>query len=263
MHIAVRFACCFQHAAGALKADIGDLIEPVRPELWTVARDRMLLPLLHRLSDFDARMPRQWIANPPTKCPPNPENDDPLRTKTLIQIRFWTLCKLARADTPEPYLFQTVFSLADAILIIIVKVEGNRPVHPRLWTQISLAANVDPIFQAVLRVAGSTHLKDRSHTAERLAQCGALDYALVLAMRMEARRPRVLDAFVRQLKDIVDRQNQMRLVLAVSLKDPNSCLYALGPDLLRMVVHTTNEPELIMWEDVLKEHVAHDELVLV
>lgn len=255
MLLPVRFACCFQHSAGAIKADVGDLIEPIAPELWPTARDGMLLPLLHRLADLDPRMPRRWIDQDlPAQCPPLPRDGDKDRVRSLIQIRFWSLCYLARGARPQPRVVQTAFTLADSITAYI-----DRPVCAALRLQIHLAANVDPVFQCVRRVACSRRSRDRSGLVGRLAECGALEYAHALAEHMEPKHhPRVLCAFVRQLEDELDRRVLMRLTLAAALKDPESALYALGADMLRTIMHHARDPGPILWEAVLRDHLDHD-----
>ena len=257
MFIPIRFACCFQHATESVKSDIADLIEPIAPELWPVARDKMLLPVLHRMADFDARLPRQWISAatlPP--CPPPPTGNTE-RIKALIQIRFWMLCRMARR--PEPRVFDTFFSVADSIMTLVVKIEDScTAASAGLWTQISLVANVDPVLQTVSNVANSSKVRDRTAVVDRLEECGALEYALMLAEHMTGKRQHVVDAFVRQLECALERQAAMRTVLAAAMTDTKSTLYPLGSDLLQIVVAHTHEPRLILWEDILRDRIEHD-----
>ncbi|MBV5276738.1 hypothetical protein JZU56_02605, partial [bacterium] len=72
----VEFACCFRCSEESIKSKVEDLISDILPteEAWNAARDRMLMPVLRRLSQVDARMPLAWTNTsiPLPQCPPGP-----------------------------------------------------------------------------------------------------------------------------------------------------------------------------------------------
>ena len=90
-----------------------------------------------------------------------------------------------------------------------------------------------------------------------------MEYGLTLARNINGRHKEPISKFAVLIQRYLELQNKMRLTLAASMKDTNSSLYVLGPDLLRLVAKHIRVEEVVLWEDVLKEHVGHDFLVTV
>jgi hypothetical protein len=179
----VEFACCFRCSEESIKSKVEDLISDILPteEAWNAARDRMLMPVLRRLSQVDARMPLAWTNTsiPLPQCPPGPtSNIEDQRIRSLIRIRFWELCRMARLRYAE---YQTNFqkhvssdsfihafsSLADSIMSLLTvqmkPVMVNNPEQETIrcdeivavWNQIKLIRNRDTVLQIVYKVAVS------------------------------------------------------------------------------------------------------------
>ena len=68
----------------------------------------------------------------------------------------------------------------------------------------------------------------------------------------------VMADFARQIQDEIDNENAVRLVLSVSIKDHGSLFHQLGADLLRLIIDAARQPEIVLWEDVLRGFVRHD-----
>ena len=69
---------------------------------------------------------------------------------------------------------------------------------------------------------------------------------------------KTLGGFVSTIETELDQQRAMRLVLAASLKDTGSALHILGVDLLRHVVQYLRQPEILRWEDVMREYISDE-----
>ena len=67
---------------------------------------------------------------------------------------------------------------------------------------------------------------------------------------------KTLGWFVDDIEKELDKQRAMRLVLAASLKDKGSALHILGTDMLRHVVQFLRQPEILRWEDVMREYIT-------
>jgi septum formation topological specificity factor MinE len=98
---------------------------------------------------------------------------------------------------------------------------------------------------------------------QTIAQCGALEYGLTLALNISGKHKETFLKFSKLIQCHIDLQNRMRLILAASMKDTNSSLHVLGPDLLNLVAKHIRVPEVVLWEDVLSNHIEHDILVTV
>ena len=105
-----------------------------------------------------------------------------------------------------------------------------------------------------------------------IVRYGALDYTLALAKEMQnvayhvniLANKRVSYAkntadFAVMIQDEIDRQDTLRLVLAASLKDKDSSLYILGPDILRQISQHLRLPQIVLWENVLGEYLEAED----
>ena len=179
----IEYTCCFRCSEESIKSKVDDLISDKLPtkEAWHSAKDRMLLPVLRRLSLLDARMPMTWTDTsiPLPQCPPAPkDSDEDKRIRSLIRIRFWELCRMARLSYDEYQInFQKIVlsdsfihafsSLADSIMsllnlqmkpILVNSTVNEKIRHDEVvatWNQIKLIRNIDTVLQIIYRVASS------------------------------------------------------------------------------------------------------------
>jgi len=99
-------------------------------------------------------------------------------------------------------------------------------------------------------------------------QYGALDYALAITQQLQqitdlsydsnstpgARRAESMGNFADMIRAEIARQAERRLVFAAAIKDADSPLHALGTDMLRLVGQHLWPPEILRWEDVMREY---------
>jgi hypothetical protein len=209
----------------------------------------MLMPILRRLAELDHRMPLSWLdlAKPLAMCPASTSTAD-----DAIRVRYWQLCSMVRSGW-KPEFFKTFESLADSILSLLGK---DRCDAARV--QIKLIRNEDHGLRIVMCVAKSKWVREWKGYVRQFARCGCLNYALTLARHIKNKRPFVTKAFVTQIEDEIERENRLRLTVWSALKDKESSLHCLGADVLRMVLDRAREPEVILWEDVLRDFIEHD-----
>ena len=252
MFVPILFTCCFHCSVKAVKSSIADLLLDLPPGAWVACRERILLPILRQIASL-AAMPARW-ADPGFElpcCPPPPERPSN-RTRALIKIRYWEMCRLVRVVRPSGELFGHFHTLADYIVGLL-----DAQNTAALWLQINLANNRDVVLRTVAHVAASKRPRQMPDVVADLAACGALHYAHMLATHIEGRNRATTDDFARQIQHEIENQERMRLMLALSSKDPNSSLHALSGDMLRAVVALTHT-EPVLLEDVLREYVEHD-----
>lgn len=114
-----------------------------------------------------------------------------------------------------------------------------------------------PLSSALI-LSAQTHL-------DTFALYGALEYSLATAKELlslahqasrlsmaKAHYIETLGGTVGRIEAELEEQRTMRLVLAASLKDTDSSLHILGADLLRQVVQSLQQPEILRWEDVMR-----------
>ena len=207
--------------------------------------------------DSKGRMPLGWLdpahAMPP--CPPR---------KQTVSLRYWELCRMTRCSADHGMeFFRTFEALADAVLTLLITTEEPPSstlddAYAGLWLQVKLIRNEDRVLRIVQSVASSRYVRCLRGYVKHFAQCGCLPYALALAKSLRGRRNVVMADFARQIQDEIDNENAVRLVLSVSIKDHGSLFHQLGADLLRLVIDAARQPEIVLWEDVLRAFVVHD-----
>jgi len=255
VYLPLVFTCCFACSTNHTKACVESLLESLPAAAWPQCRDRMLMPILRRLAELDRRMPLSWLdlAKPLAIRPVSMSVAD-----DLILVRYWQLCSMVRSGW-KPEFFKIFESLAASILSLVSPDSGF--LHAKnceLYFQIKLIKNEDHVLRIVINVARSKWVRDWRSYVKYLARCGGLNYALALAKNIKNKRPFVTKAFVSQLEDEIAREDHLRLTAWSALKDKESSLHALGTDVLRMVLERAREPEVILWEDVLRDFIEHD-----
>lgn len=159
-----------------------------------------------------------------------------------------------------------------------------------VWFQIKLVKNEDPVHDVIYNTASRLRWNNECamwkvirvcfpsvrpltpptqlHT-QTFAQYGALEYGLTLAQQLQqithlaydsetaqgTRRVEVLNAFGEKIQNEINRQTEMRLMLALAIKDTQSPLHILGVDILRMVGQWLWQPEILRWEDVMSAYI--------
>jgi len=255
IYLPIIFTCCYSCSINYVKSCVDSLLESPPEGAWPLCRDGMLMPVLRRLAELDPkrRMPLSWLdlATPLAMCP-----DSSSILDYSIKVRYWQLCSMVRVGWRPEY-FKTFEALAASILSILAK-DDVSAYDEGLWLQVKLIRNEDRVLRLVKCVAQSKWVREWKGYVRHLSECCCLQYALVLARQIKSKRPWVMKAFVSQLEDEIDRENHLRLTVWSAVKDQGSTLHALGADVLRIILDHARQPEIVLWEDVLRGHIQHD-----
>lgn len=260
MLIPIQSACCFRCGFKNTKLRVDDLIDNMPDEATPLCIKQMLLPSLLRIARLDpCSMPLTWTTHLPIRAPelPSPPTK---KEHALIKIRYWEMCRVIQTTCKvNRRMLERLHSLAMAILRRLQTANiPDRDIYGT-WFQINLAMNTDSAASIVLLVSESSRPLDSFPSmVDTLAECGALRYALALGRNIKSKKPEVLDAFCSLIEHRLREEEYRFLLLAVSISDKGSTLHVLGSDPIFRISQLMRSPQMILWEDILRQYIKHD-----